>query len=70
MSRQDRVAVGFVAAVWTTFVVVAAFLQGPRDAERFLLLGLMQEILLIGVCLLIHYLFYRSREVTYHGRHH
>lgn len=51
MPSRDKKAFAWVAVVWAAIVVVTAFLQA--DVLRALILGLVQEAILLGVALLI-----------------
>lgn len=52
----------WVAVVWTAFVVFVALFQG--DVMRALILGLLQEALLMGIVLLILYFRHRRKSST------
>ncbi|SFT76384.1 hypothetical protein SAMN04487915_103111 [Arthrobacter sp. ov118] len=60
MSSRDRKGVAWVAAVWTTFVVVVALFQ--EDVIRAMVLGLVQEALLGSVGLLVWYVVQRRKS--------
>lgn len=62
LSSRDKKGLAWVVVVWTAFVVFVALFQD--DVMRALILGLLQEALLMGIGLLILYFRHRRKSST------
>jgi hypothetical protein len=62
LTSRDKKGLAWVAVVWTAFVVFVALFQD--DVVRAIVLGLVQEALLLGIVLLIFYFRHRRKSST------